>query len=59
LIDWLIDNAVWLMLAANVFSLVVGYAFGSARGRQSSEQHADRNAPLRVSDPNNRPSDPA
>ena len=59
MIDWLIDNAVWLMLAANVFSLVVGYAFGSTRGRQSGEQHADQNVPLRVSDPNNRPSDPA
>ena len=55
LIEWLIDNAVWLMLAANVFSLVIGYSLGSSRGRELGEQSADRNVTPRVSDPNDRP----
>ena len=56
LIEWLIDNSVWLMLAANVFSLIVGYSLGSARGQQAGEQDTDRRVSPRVSEPNNRSS---
>jgi hypothetical protein len=27
--DWIVDNAVWLMLFSNLFSLVVGYWIGT------------------------------
>jgi hypothetical protein len=49
-IGWIVDNAVWLMLFSNIFSLVVGYWIGTG--------HPKNNMPDNEMRENVRPSSP-
>ncbi len=42
-IDWLIDNALWLMLVANVFNLVIGYWLGTKHANSSQRTDQPNN----------------